>query len=435
MVRSGGLKGRLRRALSFNAASTLNEVDDGDDGKLNSRRKALANASKVNAAATATAAAASSSSQASDTTPPGSPTTPTGPSPPPVDTKGKTKVKRSLFNSKINASTDNISLSSTVSSASVMIRKLGNMGRLARKNSLMSITGLFGKDKDKDKRGAAAEASVSHATAEVDRMGDSSDSMSGLTPAARLARQHTLKSNEEAAKRKAAEAEAARLQQERLQQTDAAEWERVPRPNPAPVWERGTKNKRGEPIGSGAPGAVIHEDDEAGSGSDSGDSDETYDPHQWGGDEDVTIRVGQAQAAQNHDDEEAWAVGIRRSVERTRRPGKGILKSESVVLHPRSPSLTSRQTRTRTTKRLYLRNPKTPRSLVSAPILTINPIKPNLVPSHAFPLPIQTTSTAYTNTITTPTAVTTFPPSPSKTHTHIVLRARNLNGVSSTSPT
>lgn len=41
--------------------------------------------------------------------------------------------KKGLFRMK-NMSTDNISLSSTVSSASMMIRKMGSIGKLARRN-------------------------------------------------------------------------------------------------------------------------------------------------------------------------------------------------------------------------------------------------------------------------------------------------------------
>jgi hypothetical protein len=48
--------------------------------------------------------------------------------------KEKAKGKRSLFRMR-NMSTDNISLSSTVSSASMMIRKMGSIGKLARRNS------------------------------------------------------------------------------------------------------------------------------------------------------------------------------------------------------------------------------------------------------------------------------------------------------------
>ena len=47
--------------------------------------------------------------------------------------EGKEK-KRSMFRMK-NMSTDNISLSSTVSSASMMIRRMGSIGKLARRNS------------------------------------------------------------------------------------------------------------------------------------------------------------------------------------------------------------------------------------------------------------------------------------------------------------
>ena len=364
MVRSGGLKGRLRRALSFNAASTLDEASEGDDGKLNSRRKALANASKVNAAATAAAAAAAASSSTSpdNSSDPGSPPTPTGPSPLPStgslepSLKGKSRARRaaSLFNTKLNASTDNISLSSTVSSASVMIRKLGGMGlggmgRLARKNSLMGITGLF-KDKDKlkdseatpdgskgkGKKGATAVPSVTHATVEVDR-GSSSEGpeINGLSPAARLARQHTIRSNEEAARQKAAEE--ARARDAVVAAASAAGGVGGA---PVPVWERGTAPRS-------ARRGVIREDDyEDGVGSDgedsgsgSGSEDGTYEAHRNRGwedeEEDVTIRIGGPLPQQllHREEDDAWAVGLRRSIERTRRPAKGILKS-ALMAHP-----------------------------------------------------------------------------------------------------
>jgi hypothetical protein len=50
----------------------------------------------------------------------------------PAPDQGKGKGK-SLFRMR-NMSTDNISLSSTVSSASMMIRKMGSIGKLARRN-------------------------------------------------------------------------------------------------------------------------------------------------------------------------------------------------------------------------------------------------------------------------------------------------------------
>lgn len=138
-----------------------------------------------------------------------------------------------LMNGKFNSSSDNLSISSTVSSASMMIRKIGQMGKLARRNSLMGLTKAFKKDKtqgddpaaerdataraklskkDKHKSGVAG-ASVSHATAESDA--HASHATSGMSPAAALARQQQLAYAErEAAEersRQAAAAEAARL--------------------------------------------------------------------------------------------------------------------------------------------------------------------------------------------------------------------------------
>ncbi|WWC90898.1 uncharacterized protein L201_005835 [Kwoniella dendrophila CBS 6074] len=134
----------------------------------------------------------------------------------------KEKGKRSLFRMK-NMSTDNISLSSTVSSASMMIRKMGSIGKLARRNSLMGISRIFKdkpkegedaalpekegkkkKDKKKKGKGEAAPATISHAVAESDRLNENEDrALAGLSPAAKLARQHTLKSKAEAAKKDA----------------------------------------------------------------------------------------------------------------------------------------------------------------------------------------------------------------------------------------
>lgn len=105
----------------------------------------------------------------------------------------------SMLNPRANGSTDNLSISSTVSSASMMLRKIGNMGKLARRSSMMSLTKAFGRRKDdpdaepdqaklskKDKKKAASSsASVSHATAEVEASGDK-----GISPAAALARKH-----------------------------------------------------------------------------------------------------------------------------------------------------------------------------------------------------------------------------------------------------
>ncbi|KAJ7474339.1 hypothetical protein FB451DRAFT_1398320 [Mycena latifolia] len=83
---------------------------------------------------------------------------------PPVKRSGlKGRLRRPLlfksraaspFNSRLNGSTDNISVTSTVSSASVMIRKLGGMGRLARRGAFTELTSLI---KDKKRRGDEGE--------------------------------------------------------------------------------------------------------------------------------------------------------------------------------------------------------------------------------------------------------------------------------------
>ena len=147
--------------------------------------------------------------------------------------------KRSIFNRKFNSSTDNISISSTVSSASVMLRKVGNLGKLARRHSLMGLTNMFNKDKEregrdglhgdsfgtlptasddsaintkskkasKSKKGIPATASITHATVELEsaRVTDA-----GMTPAASYVRQHQLQMQAQAE----AEARAARERQE-----------------------------------------------------------------------------------------------------------------------------------------------------------------------------------------------------------------------------
>lgn len=292
--RSSGLKGRLRRAFTMNpsqeedkATASHPEGDDNATGQPKKRGRAA-----------------------------------------------------SLFNARMNISTDNISLSSTVSSASVMIRKLGSMGRLARRNSLAGITSLFkdkDKDKDDDKKGKkkdkkgskseASEASVSHVTAELDRSaGDWSvgAEMSGLTPAAKLARQHTLKSNAEAAAK-------AKAQQEVANGNGAG----------VPAWEKNTATRQASPVkrvagmhvNEDGTRVLVEEDDE-----DEDDDDIHYGrPHQdtagwddddddWDEDEDVTIRMQRASIDDSQEDVEPWAVDIRRSVERTRVPTKGILK-------------------------------------------------------------------------------------------------------------
>lgn len=314
--KTGGIKGRLRRALSLNAAQALQEEEEAPTagGSSSSSKDAPASkSSDADAASTAT-----------------------------VQTKKKGRAA-SLFNSRLNASTDNISLSSTMSSASVVIRKIGSIGKLARRNSLAGITSLFKdknkasseggeeggkKKKKKDAKGAAVAPSVSHAIAELDRGSDwSGPEMTGLSPAAKLARQHTLKSNAEAA----AKARAEQTQQQA--QTNGAH---VPA-----AWEKNTTTRTGESSGrvsEDGTRVVVEDDDESDDGhayvpqpgqnfiSDGWDDDEIWDEDAEG-EEDVTIRVGVSPDHQGEDEEViAWATNIRRSVERRRTPAKGILK-------------------------------------------------------------------------------------------------------------
>lgn len=304
--KTGGIKGRLRRALSLNAAQALQEEEE--------------------------APTAGGSKDAPPTSPPDADAVSTAT----VQTKKKGRAA-SLFNSRLNASTDNISLSSTMSSASVVIRKIGSIGKLARRNSLAGITSLFKdknkstegaedsgkKKKKKDAKGEVVAPSISHAVAELDRGEWSGPEMSGLSPAAKLARQHTLKSNAEAAA-------AAKARAEQVTQPVQVNGTHVPA-----AWEKNTATRAGESSGRVSEDGtrlVVEEDDESDDGhayvpqpgqnfiSDGWDDDEVWDED---GEEDVTIRVGVA-----GEDEEvvAWATNIRRSVERHRTPAKGILK-------------------------------------------------------------------------------------------------------------
>ena len=326
-----GLKGRLRRALSFSAAQTLKEEEE-EAARISGKKKDDSHGEEDGAS---------------------------------MATK-KTKKSLRMFNSRFNASTDNISLSSTVSSASVMIRKLGSMGKLARRNSLAGITSLF-KDKNKDKgnegsdgeepkskkkskgKGLKAEASVTLATAEVDRSNDWSGSgMEGLSPAAKLARQHTLKSNAEAAARAKAQQEAqAAAAAAAASATTSSNGEHMPT-----TWERNTATRHGVTSGvvreDGMRVVVEDDSDEEGlkgrRSEDQGSiSDEDSTWHGHGHDEeDETIRIGPSRgvldeggSSNGHDDddevpEEPWALNIRRSVERTRQPTKAILKSACI---------------------------------------------------------------------------------------------------------
>lgn len=347
--RSSGLKGRLRRALSFNA---LKEEDDHSDDNLDNKNdddstKASTHKPKpsINTAVTHPQPAGGIRSPPDpDSALDDSESTAT------IQTKKKSRAA-SLFNSRINASTDNISLSSTVSSASVMIRKLGSMGKLVvRRNSLAGITSIFkdknkdaDKSKKKDKKSAkagAVQAEISHVHAELDR-GIGADAK-GLSPAAELARQHTLKTKAEAAAK-------ARVQQEAAAAVAVTVAAAAPTITTAvagvPAWDKSTTTRTGpiSPIKRSA-GLKVNEDgthvmvededeesddghyDSSANNLDGWDDDEDWD---MPGDEDATIRVNMSKAriSEEPDEAEPWATDIRRSVERTKRPMKGILKS------------------------------------------------------------------------------------------------------------
>ncbi|KAH9836688.1 uncharacterized protein C8Q71DRAFT_857908 [Rhodofomes roseus] len=340
-VRSGGLKGRLRRALSLGANNTLHEEDEGEDEVPKNGAPPPAGSSQ----ATITGDDESTATV-------------------------QKKKSRSLFNSRLNRSTDNISLSSTMSSASMVIRKLGNIGKLTRRNSLAGITSLFKDKKDKEdeeatgpgaaakkskkkkgEKGAPADPSVSMATAELDRSEYASPELAGLSPAARLARQHTLKSNAEAAARAKADAEARAAAAAAAQNGEQAD---VPA-----TWEKNTTTRQGEGAAPGGPGArrVNEEgmgvvDDNSDSGSDEGPLDrhpQSYSMDGWDDDddwneahedEDMTIRA-ELEAATLEDHHQAemepWAVNVRRSVEKARKPAKGILKTRADYEQPDPP--------------------------------------------------------------------------------------------------
>ncbi|KAL4063932.1 hypothetical protein V8B97DRAFT_1876439 [Scleroderma yunnanense] len=393
---AGGLKGRLRRALSLGAAHALTEEDEQEDGGKSSSGTTTASPS-----AASPAHGSATDADASSTTPGGSTTT------------KKRSRAASLFNTRLNASTDNISLSSTMSSASVVIRKIGSIGKLARRNSLAGITSLF-KDKNRDKdrdndagagagastsagdnggggdsggggkkkgkskrskesgsgKGAVVEPTISHAIAELDRSGSGGEwsdaSMSGLSPAAKLVRQHTLRERARAEAEAQAQAQVQSQPQTQVNGTNGVNGVNGAHATDVPVpatWEKNTATGRDNAyvrrgVGAGEDGRVLVEDD-SDSGSDTGHHTHTHSPpharahpqHQQGNyisegweddevwreedevDEDVTVRApigglaGSAGGAVPGEDEEVveWARTIRRTIEYTR-PAKGILK-------------------------------------------------------------------------------------------------------------
>ncbi|KAF8641551.1 hypothetical protein AX16_009928 [Volvariella volvacea WC 439] len=371
----GGLKSRLRRALSFNAAQALREEEQEDDTSIKASAQASSSGKSSLKPKSLNIGAATTTGPGGGVRSPESGVLDDGASAATVQTNKKRGRAASLFNSRLNASTDNISLSSTVSSASVMIRKLGSMGKLVRRNSLAGITSLF-KDKDKegkkkDKKGSAkaevSEASVSHVTAELDRGGSGDWSMEGLSPAAKLARQHTLKTNAEAAAKAKAqqEAQAAIANAANTAKVDvqanASGSSALSSINGnesagVAIWDRNTATKQGPSKGE-VGGIKVNEDGTQANTENNDDDDDSSDEGHYGGsqqagqsfhaegweddedwgedhdgDEEVTIRAGLQRTSLDdnnafyQEEPEPWAVDIRRSIEKTRKPMKGILK-------------------------------------------------------------------------------------------------------------
>ncbi|KAM0790597.1 hypothetical protein ACM66B_004462 [Microbotryomycetes sp. NB124-2] len=218
-----GVKGRFKKAFGISnsgstsspsAAVTLTEDElDGRGPKVMQRVRSGSTSSEDSATTRRSGHMASASTSTAGTTKSGRP-----------PTVASTR-KFGLLSSKFNSSTDNLSISSTVSSASMLIRKLGNVGKMARRNSFMNLTKAFknkdkeggGDDDEREKHGkdgnksSTLGADVSHVTAEVDR-GSSNSSMLGMSPAAALAkRQQQMYAEQEAAEA------AARAERERLE--------------------------------------------------------------------------------------------------------------------------------------------------------------------------------------------------------------------------
>lgn len=226
-----------------------------------------------------------------------------------------------------------------------MIRKMGSLGKLARRNSLMGISKIF-KDKPKDedapipekqgmlsfKKKSGHKADLAPTTlspAHVERVSEDDDRvLDGLSPAAQLARQHTVRSKAEAAKR---EAEAKR----RSTASDFAG------PTGEPTWDTNTVNRNNQIQAAAADAArpsfdganvvrvvprspdvvrhafaVNHPDYDS---DDSSDCDDTMD--------DITVGMNRAHI-NDAADAEFQAMWGKADIDRNARPKKGILRGK-----------------------------------------------------------------------------------------------------------
>lgn len=236
-----GLSGKLRKALSLSTLQQVEAAAAAPDRAYGGRTNISTRKGETQNQPHSSGDTNGSSGSTQSTSPPRTPDNgaPIGGSsaasitsrrstrPPLSNAEGAGSGRRSLFNRKFNSSTDNISISSTVSSASMMLRKVGNLGKIARKSNLKGITNMFKdkedgreglhsddfgtlpvptdeaaaakmgkKDRLKAKKGPPVSASVSHATVELET--SSNNNPEAMTPAASYVRQHQLQMRQQA---------------------------------------------------------------------------------------------------------------------------------------------------------------------------------------------------------------------------------------------
>lgn len=181
--------------------------------------------------------------------------------------------------------------------------------------------GLF-----KSRKAEASSASVTHFAAELDRSTSADDQpVTGLSPAAKLARQHTLRS-------KAEEAAAASARANRRGPSAVDEEGRRPSIDVPPTWDKNTVTRNGAPAGieeenwgqDGRPEhgdneSVGHSDDDGHGGYD-GEDDQVAD---------VASRMGGVGFAdpQDEGDYPSWGA---HGPQPPRTPPRSILKCESL---------------------------------------------------------------------------------------------------------
>ncbi|KAH6917690.1 hypothetical protein BKA70DRAFT_1487880 [Coprinopsis sp. MPI-PUGE-AT-0042] len=340
---SRSIKSRLRRALSFNPSTSLKETLKEEEAERDD--DASIKASAINGATSGKAKNKSPAAAGSSKDGSGSTTL--------VDDGASTATVQTKKKGRAASFTDNISLSSTVSSASVMIRKLGSLGNLG--STELDKDKEKEKEGDKDKKGKkkdkksakaeASEASVSHVTAELDRGSEwsASPELNGLTPACKAGSPaHPQGQGGEGGCRSRGCWTRKRSQLCRT---------------PIRTRRRGTGLQTHTQPGPGVHinedgSRVLVEDDEEESDDGhytSSHGHQNYSNDGWDDDDwDAEVDQEEDQAWTTGPEVEPWAVDVRRSVERTRVPKKGILKHAGTYSQSNyGPNAAQSQTRTR----------------------------------------------------------------------------------------